>query len=567
MQRLQRGATAVAMAAVAHASAFAHPPLETVVLSTSVAPGTASPFGGLSPPVLNNNGRVAFRATLQQGNGVSGIWSNDAPMGFGGPSGTLSLVALKGAVAPGTNGLTFDAIDGNNVLLSDNGRTGFVGFAQNVMGVWVEGAGPLENIMLNGGVAPSVPPGTFNASLGETFLTLNAQGDGAFKASFNAPGPPGGPPTQTYTGIWKDTAFGLELAAKTSGANPQIAFTSFAHPEVNDQGLVAVYGMYYFEPGASNKLGIFVGPPGALAPAYLGGNQAPGFRAGVSLGPPSTPFGFNNSGEIAFTAGLAGPGINGSNSLSMWRGNGTTVSLVARQGDVAPGTNGATFSNLFAPQLADSGHIVFRANLAGAGVNGTNNVAIFRQSPGVNGGLELIARLGDAAPDLNGGTFSTFSGTIATNANGQVIFQSLVNAPLPAGSPIMIFGTDAYGHLRLAYRSGAQQAIGGGVMASVSCNYLPLETGGSDGARRNFNDDGQFAFSDGWSAGAASGGGIFIGRIPSAGDINGDGTVDAVDLGLLLGAWGACGASCGSDINRDGVVDAADLAILLGAWG
>lgn len=348
---------------------------------------------------------------------------------------------------------------------------------------------------------------------------------------------------------------------------PQIAFTSFAHPEVNDVGLVAVYGMYYFEPGASNKLGIFVGAPGALAPAYLGGNQAPGFRAGVSLSPPSTPFGFNNSGEIAFTAGLAGPGINGSNALSMWRGNGTTISLVARQGDVAPGTGGAVFSTLYAPQLADSGHIVFRANLSGAGVNGTNNVAIFRQTPGVNGQLELIARLGDPAPDLDGGTFSTLSGTIATNANGQVIFQSLINGPLPIGSPVMIFGTDAYGRVRLAYRSGTLESIGGGVTASVSCNYQAFETGGSDGARRNFNDAGQFAFSDTWSAGAASGGGIFIGRIPAAGDINGDGAVDAVDLGLLLGAWGACGATCAGDVNLDGAVDAADLAILLGAWG
>lgn len=199
----------------AHASA--QPPLETVVLTNSIAPGTALPFGGLSAPVLNNTGRVAFRGVLSGAGSVTGIWSNDAPMGVGSPSGTLSLVALKGAVAPGTDGLTFDALDGNNVLLSDNGRVGFVGFAQSVMGVWVQGAGPLENIMLNGGIAPSLPPGTFNASLGETFLTLNAEGDGAFKASFNAPGPVGGPPTQTYTGIWKDTAFGLELAAKTSG--------------------------------------------------------------------------------------------------------------------------------------------------------------------------------------------------------------------------------------------------------------------------------------------------------------------------------------------------------------
>jgi hypothetical protein len=48
------------------------------------------------------------------------------------------------------------------------------------------------------------------------------------------------------------------------------------------------------------------------------------------------------------------------------------------------------------------------------------------------------------------------------------------------------------------------------------------------------------------------------------GDISGDGVVDAVDLGLLLGAWGTGDAA--ADLNGDGMVDGSDLAILLGAW-
>jgi hypothetical protein len=48
------------------------------------------------------------------------------------------------------------------------------------------------------------------------------------------------------------------------------------------------------------------------------------------------------------------------------------------------------------------------------------------------------------------------------------------------------------------------------------------------------------------------------------GDLNGDGTVDGADLGLLLGAWGGPGAA---DLNGSGSVDGADLGLLLGAWG
>jgi hypothetical protein len=46
-------------------------------------------------------------------------------------------------------------------------------------------------------------------------------------------------------------------------------------------------------------------------------------------------------------------------------------------------------------------------------------------------------------------------------------------------------------------------------------------------------------------------------------DLNGDGVVNAADLGILLGAWGTSGPG---DLNGDGVVDAQDLGILLGAW-
>ncbi|MBL9120517.1 MAG: hypothetical protein JNL80_11455 [Phycisphaerae bacterium] len=48
-------------------------------------------------------------------------------------------------------------------------------------------------------------------------------------------------------------------------------------------------------------------------------------------------------------------------------------------------------------------------------------------------------------------------------------------------------------------------------------------------------------------------------------DLNNDGTVDASDLAILLGAWNSAGGI--ADLNDDGIVNAADLSILLGAWG
>jgi len=50
-------------------------------------------------------------------------------------------------------------------------------------------------------------------------------------------------------------------------------------------------------------------------------------------------------------------------------------------------------------------------------------------------------------------------------------------------------------------------------------------------------------------------------------DINGDGWVDGVDLGIVLASWSTDAAGAPADLNRDGAVDGADLGVLLSAWG
>jgi hypothetical protein len=51
------------------------------------------------------------------------------------------------------------------------------------------------------------------------------------------------------------------------------------------------------------------------------------------------------------------------------------------------------------------------------------------------------------------------------------------------------------------------------------------------------------------------------------GDLNGDGCVDQVDLGILLADWGCSGGDCPGDCDGDGNTDQADLGILLANWG
>ena len=47
-------------------------------------------------------------------------------------------------------------------------------------------------------------------------------------------------------------------------------------------------------------------------------------------------------------------------------------------------------------------------------------------------------------------------------------------------------------------------------------------------------------------------------------DLNGDGSVNGADLGIMLGGWGQPGPT---DLNHDGTTDGPDLGMLLGSWG
>jgi subtilisin family serine protease len=51
------------------------------------------------------------------------------------------------------------------------------------------------------------------------------------------------------------------------------------------------------------------------------------------------------------------------------------------------------------------------------------------------------------------------------------------------------------------------------------------------------------------------------------GDLNGDGSIDGIDLGIVLGGWGECGFGCAADLNDDGAVNGIDLGVALGGWG
>jgi hypothetical protein len=102
--------------------------------------------------------------------------------------------------------------------------------------------------------------------------------------------------------------------------------------------------------------------------------------------------------------------------------------------------------------------------------------------------------------------------------------------------------------------SGTQAAAGVRIVAMEDALAV---TWSSDGAGFNDQAVAQRLNSDGTLGLPA--------RPTEPADLNGDGAVNGADLGLLLGAWGACD-ECPEDLNGDGGVDGADLGALLTVW-
>ena len=119
------------------------------------------------------------------------------------------------------------------------------------------------------------------------------------------------------------------------------------------------------------------------------------FTSNFEFGP-----GFNAAGQVAFSGRLTGPGVTTNNSAGVWSGLPGQLEIVARGGDQAPGTPAGTeFSSFGPPVINHSGHVAFRATLAGIGLTSKNSGGIWSDG---DGELTLIARDGSQAPCVAG---------------------------------------------------------------------------------------------------------------------------------------------------------------------
>lgn len=205
--------------------------------------------------------------------------------------------------------------------------------------------------------------------------------------------------------------------------------------------------------------------------------------------------GFGEQGP-AFLAGLA-PGTAGvekTNDSTLFRADATGLSVLAREGDAAPGIEispgtRATFKTFAAPVSGADGRLAFLATVAGVKANVATGLwyAPDGETPA------LLARLGSAAP--GGGKFATFASLALPDGpdSGPLFTGKLaVSKPdgITAANSLGLWAVDREGELALVLRTGQELIVAGTARTLKSFTALSPAKG-SFGAASGYDNAGR----------------------------------------------------------------------------
>ena len=486
--------------------------IETVALTGDPAPGTIGrTFAFLRIPALNGLGEAIFTAALDPSDFTDreGLWV--------GNSDSLVSIVRQGDMAPGASGRTFTQF-GQTANSNLSGDVAFVGVLDssdrtNDFGIWVSNEGNLSLVAREGDAAPDTG-GEIFGSFGVGFPVMNSSGEVAFHAQLRTS-------TSSDRGFWVTNAGSLFLVAREGDEAPgtdgrtfrELGFLFHRQPVLNASGEVA-FGAHLDTSDFSNFRGIWAGSEESLQLISQMGDVAPGTggRTFFSYDPPV----LNASGDVAFEAVLDLSDF--SNLRGIWVTNAGSLALVARQGDIAPGTLGRTFDSFSGPVLSASGEVAFAGVLDSSDFSNHRGVWM-----GTVDDLTLVARKGDVAPGTVGQHFDAF-GVPALNACGDLVFEAVL---------VSTFGdrgiwAGSMDGLAKIIGTGDQLEVSPGTFRTVTHLGLFTNSGNEDGRLSSFNNVGQVTFRAIFSDGSR---GIFIASPPGPVDM----LTDLIDTVLIQG--------------------------------
>ncbi len=228
---------------------------------------------------------------------------------------------------------------------------------------------------------------------------------------------------------------------------------------------------------ADHTSALFYGTPGNLRLAVGPGAAAPGTAPGTQFTHLECTR-INALGQmlLVMDGALAGPGVGFHNDDGIWAGTPDALKLVARSGDIAPGTIGKRFNGTYDMELdderpmfmdvtmSDAGHVAFVARL-------TDDQGGFLDEWGIWAGMPGDLRL-----------ITLHGSRPLINAAGQIVYCGDLD-----GEPAL-FAADLEGHLAPLVWPGQQFDLGDGQLRTLRYwdLYAPYTPA--------FGDDGRLVF-------------------------------------------------------------------------
>ncbi len=329
------------------------------------------------------------------GSGTSGVMSsvNNSALFAGDSSSGYMLTALRrGNAAPGTAGAIFGGEDfrgtgtqrlsynaaGNVALLTTSLSGGDV--VANVNNEAIYGGSPFSPVLVArrgdsiGGAGHTLADLSFNAK-------INASSHVLFDGKLS-----GGDVTGTTNddAIFINTGSGNMILHREGSVAPGTGGATFSGaPTISSNsfttaGLIFASTLSGTPGGTADDQALFLASTAGVETKLVQeGDTAPGLGAGELFGVfNNTSVSLTNSGRAFFHNTLTGPSVTTTNDSSYWTiPSGGAAALIAREGDAAPGTAGASFGAVPTGNRPVNGldQVILQLALAGGDVTGTGN--------------------------------------------------------------------------------------------------------------------------------------------------------------------------------------------------
>jgi autotransporter-associated beta strand protein len=336
----------------------------TVALTGNAAPGTTTTYTNLAnPPALNDLGFMAWVSSLATGG--QALYLSNAPLNGGTP--TVTLLAATGTSAAGATGNQYFTF-----------------------------TGPVSLISTGGSSFLAIQAGIFN-TVSSTFSSAIFVGSSSTNLNIVAQTGTPSPVNSSFGGNYEYQNF-VDPVSLGAANNGQVAYrANLLYTGASTSAVTTAAGLFVASNGGAP---VTIGATSTLVGAPLPSGYSTTFPFGATYN------GFGGvaqslNGQVAFMATLAEnnsvSGGAGGGGIFLSKNQSPTVTHIAVSGDIAPGTGGAAYASFFNDtnsafstifndtSVAINDHlgtnqsheVAFQAYLAGAGVNGTNNQALF----------------------------------------------------------------------------------------------------------------------------------------------------------------------------------------------